>query len=382
MGTRWETGRYCGAVADLHQLTAMFRAFAQSCMPRAPLYARLADGVADDPGLVALMLAAPPEQHNPTLLLCAVHDLVLRGMSPELAAFYPNIAPEPATGDPVPAFRTMAHAHADELRGMLATRRTQTNEIGRCATLLPVLGRLAAARGPLSMVDVGTSAGLNQRLAKYAYRYEPGGDDGHAVPAILGAPSSVTLACGIRGAVPVPRGIPLLAATVGLDSAPIDVHDEGAVRWLEACVWPDQADRFARLKAAVAIARDDPPTIRVGDAVDGVVAAIESVDVVGHPVVTTTWVMNYLAEADRIAFVEAMDGYGRSRDLSWITAESPALTSGLPASAAAPDEDDTVVSLTAWRRGERHVSRLGVAHPHGYWLHWQAPTGEANRPLW
>lgn len=374
-------------MADLDQLTAMFRAFAQSCMPRAPLYARLAAGVADDPELVALMLAAPREQHNPTLLLCAVHDLVLRGVSTELAAFYPNITAEPATGDPVPALRNVLHEHADELREMLATRRTQTNEIGRCATLLPVLGRLARARGPLSMVDVGTSAGLNQRLASYSYRYEPdGGRDGEArdvpVPVAVGSPSPVTLVCGTRGPVPVPSEIPSLAATVGLDSAPIDVRDQAAVRWLEACVWPDQADRFARLQAAVAIARDDPPTIRVGDAVAGVVAAIESVDGLGHPVVTTTWVMNYLAEAERSAFVAALDGYGQTRELSWITAESPALTSGLPASAATPDEHDTVVSLTGWRLGERYVSRLGVAHPHGYWLHWQAPTDGANRPPW
>lgn len=387
-------------VADLHELTALFRAFGQTCLPRSPLYARLGDAIADDPELVALMLAAPPEQHNPTLLLAALHDLVLRGASPELAAFYPNVTTSPSEGDPVPALRELAATHAEELREMLRTRRTQTNEVGRCATLLPVLGRLAERRGPLAMIDVGTSAGLNQRLTSYSYRYEPNDDDGTVstvAPRSLGSHAPVKLVCGTRGPVPVPATMPDLVATVGLDSSPIDVSDDDAVRWLEACVWPDQADRFARLKAAVAIARADPPAIRVGDAVGGVVAAIESVDAAGHPVVTTTWVMNYLTADDQRAFVDALDGYGRTRDLSWITAESPALTPGLPASSGsassgatssdaassdAADAQDTVVSLTAWRDGTRRVSRLAVAHPHGYWLQWQEPTAGATRPPW
>ncbi len=377
-------------VTDVDEMIRQFRAFAASCRPRAPLYARLADGVAEHPEVAELMLAAPPEQHNPTLLMAAMHDLVLRGVSSDLALFYPNIVghPEDASGahgaadsdaDPVPVFCRVASEYADELREMIAHRRTQTNEIGRCATLLPVFGELAAARGSLAMVDVGTSAGLNQLLTRFAYRYDPGGE--------VGPESPVTLVCNTRGPVPVPEKIPPVAATVGLDSSPIDVDDDDAVRWLEACVWPDQADRFARLKAAVAMARAHPPTIRVGDAVEGVIGAIESVAAAGHPVITTTWVLNYLGESAQRAFVTALDGYGSDHDLSWVVAESPLLTPGLPTTTAAvgavdPPVDATVVSLVSWRAGVRRVTRLGVTHPHGYWLHWQAPTDEASRPPW
>ena len=59
--------------------------------------------------------------------------------------------------------------------------------------------------------------------------------------------------------VPLPGGaMPLIADRVGLDRSPIDVHDEEAVRWLEACVFPDRLDRIERLRPAVEIARAEP----------------------------------------------------------------------------------------------------------------------------
>jgi len=319
------------------------------------------------------MLDAPPEQHNPALLLNAVHDIVLRGDAPRLAAFYPNLTASPDPGDPFPAFRATALARADEIRGMLAVRRTQTNEIGRCATLLPVLGVLAGECGALAHLDVGTSAGLNMLLARYHYRYEPGGE--------VGVESSVTLSCGVRGDVPIPAAIPQVAASLGLDSQPIDVTDDDAVRWLEACVWPDQADRFERLRAAIAIARVTPPTIRHGDAVGDVAATLDAIAGAGHPVVTTTWVLNYLTTEQQREFVVALDAWGHERDLSWLAAESPAQTPGLALPTTAGPEHMTAVVLSTWRNGQRTVTRLATAHPHGYWLHWGAPTGAASPPL-
>lgn len=341
-----------------------FREFEQHGT-RAPLYARLARSIADDDDLLALLDDAPPTQQLPVLLFAGVHLLVLEGHGPDLARHYPNLTREPAQGDPFDDFRALALRHADRLRQIVATRHTQTNEIGRCALLLPALAAIEAECGPVALVDVGASAGLNLLLAHYGYDY------GHGV---IGDRRHVVLPCSLRGAahpdVPVPDRVPAVADAIGLDATPIDVHDEDGVRWLEACVWPDMTDRFARLVAAVELARRLPPRVVRGDAVDDLGTVVAEARRAGHPVVTTSWVLNYLTADGRRAFVDRLDALATEGDMSWVIAESPAETDGLPVPTSHPPEGLTVVSVVRWRNGRRNVRRLGTAHPHGYWLHW------------
>ena len=346
------------------ELAEHFRSFAETTRTRAPLYSRLSASIGDDPRTTRLLLHAPPLQRQPVLLFAAVHALLLEDPEAELRRYYPNLSAHPATDDPYPTFRQYCEQHEPQLAGLLATRNTQTNEVGRCALLLPVLGVLAAEAGPLTLVDVGTSAGLNLLLDRYAYRYEPGG--------AVGPSSPVELRCGTRGDVPVPSALPAIVDRVGLDAAPVDVCDPEAARWLEACVWPDQADRFERLRAAVALAQHDPPALLRGDAVTDVAAAVDTRTGGGHPVVLNSWVLSYLSPESRQAYVAALDGVGARRDLSWIAVESPSQTPGLPWPERTDAGDLTAVLLTTWRDGRRHVRELATAHPHGFWLHWHA----------
>ena len=55
-----------------------------------------------------------------------------------------------------------------EVSATMRSRSTQTNEVGRCATLLPVLGGL---EGPLALLEVGASAGLCLHPDRWSYRY-------------------------------------------------------------------------------------------------------------------------------------------------------------------------------------------------------------------
>lgn len=345
-------------------LAARFRDFEQHGT-RAPRYAAMARRIAEDAEVLALLEQAPPEQRIPVLLFAAVHLLALEGRAPALAAHYPNLSGTPSDDDPYPAFRAAALEHADEVRHLVATRHTQTNEIGRCALWLPALAAVAAECGPLSLVDVGASGGLNLLLPQYRFDYGEG--------RVVGGASPVTLTCSLRGDPPtgivVPQTMPPIAAAVGLDAKPIDVHDDDAVRWLEACVWPDMTDRFHRLVAAVELARQRPPSVVEGDAVRDAARLVDGARAHGHPVVLTSWVLNYLDVEQQRAFVAALDGCAHD-DLTWIVSESPAETPGLPIPTTMPPEVLTVVSIVRWRAGRRAVQRLGTAHPHGYWLHW------------
>jgi hypothetical protein len=345
------------------ELAEEFRRFSMSTSTRAPLYSRLSSSIAEDPATYRLLLHAPPLQRFPVLLFAAVHALLLETPDDPLGAHYPNLSPEPPDDDPYPAFRAFCATHEPQLGGLLAQRTTQTNEVGRCALFLPLLGMIADELGPLALVDVGTSAGLNLLLDRYSYSYEPGGE--------VAPGSPVALVCGTRGAVPVPAAMPTVVERVGIDRSPIDVRDDAEARWLEACVWPDQADRFRRLEAAIALARDDPPPVLVGDAIADLGPAIDARTGGGHPVVMNSWVLSYLSHDDRVAFVAELDRIGATRDVSWISIETPAQTSGLPVADELTDSEHTVVTMTRWRDGERSVAHLATAHPHGYWMHWR-----------
>ena len=351
---------------DEPELPELFSNFAKTCRPRAPFYARLSEGIADDPSTARLLLHAPVSQRLPVLLFACVHWLLLTEPDHELRQYYPNLVDRPDTRDPYPEFRAFCARHEPRLAGLLATRSTQTNEVGRCALFLPPLGQLATDVGPLSLVDVGTSAGLNLLLDRYEYRYEPGGS--------LGGPSPVRITCGTRGSVPVPPAFPAIAARIGLDRSPVDLHDDDATSWLEACVWPDQRDRFQRLRAAIAIGRQGPPDVRTGDAIASLGDVVADAARAGHPVVLNSWVLSYLSEEERRAYVERLDELGAARDLSWIFVESPALVSGLPTPVDPEVQLHTVVTLVRWRDGQRSVDHLATAHPHGFWLHWGRST--------
>lgn len=349
----------------LPELADRFRDFAATTAPRAPLYARLSARIADDADLLGLLQAAPEAQQIPVLLFAAVHYLMLTSPDEALVAHYPNLAESTASGDPFTDFRRVALGRAGEIEAIVSSRNTQTNEVGRCAQFVPVLALLERSQGSLAMIDVGTSAGLNLLLPCYQYEYDPGGT--------VGGPSTVHLHCATRGEPPVPALLPAIAAAVGLDVAPIDVRNDAAVRWLEACVWPDQLDRFQRLVAAVELAQQHPPDVRRGDAIDDLGALVAEMGARGHPVVTNSWVLNYLSPEAQQRYVDALDAIGRSRDLSWVIAESPAQTPALPVPTTPEPEDITVLSVVTWRAGARRVHRLATTHPHGFWLHWESP---------
>lgn len=345
-------------------LASRFAAFAQTTRRRAPLYSRLSAGVAGSPLLERLYADAPEPARVPVMLFAAVHHLLLADPDAALARFYPNLGGS-ADGDPVPAFLAYCADHEDAIRQLIATRLPQTNEVGRSAPLLAGLSQLEP--GPLGLLDVGASAGLNLRLDGYAYT------DGHGQ--VLGS-SDVIIDCATTGARPgasgphgLADGLPVLASRLGLDAAPVDLTDPASARWLEACVWPDQADRFERLRRAIALATSDPVEVRRGDAVDDLADALDALGA-AHPVVTTSWVLSYLPVPRQRDFVAALDRWGSGRQLSWVWVEAPEVVPVLPVPAAVAGDPRTMLGVSTWRDGVRSDRLLAQCHHHGYWLRW------------
>jgi len=258
-----------------------------------PLYERLARAAAEDPALLEPLLAAPRSQRRATLYFAAIHDLVLRGEGGDLARFFPDVSEKPSRDDPVPSLRRFLKERREELRHLYETRNTQTNEVGRCAFLLPMFGLVAArARGPLAMIEAGSSAGLNLLFDRYRYDY------GHA--GAIGQ-SSLVLRPEIKGDVapPVPGEMPAVASRIGVDIQPVDVRDDEAIAWLRACIWPEHAARVDLFMRAVAIARADPPKIVQGEILETLPRLIAAVPEGVAVCVFHTATLAYLSRAPR-----------------------------------------------------------------------------------
>ncbi len=117
-----------------------------------------------------------------------------------------------------------------DVRSVVLARATQTNEVGRCAALMPLLAELPQ---PVALLEVGASAGLCLLPDRYRYRYQPERGPGRQ----LGPPQSpVTLTCELRGDTEPPTGLPQVAWRAGLDLDPVDITDPDAIRWLETLV--------------------------------------------------------------------------------------------------------------------------------------------------
>jgi len=363
--------------------------FARS-YPELALYRRICEGAAADDEVAALLARAAPGQARPVLLLAALHDLVLR--RPELAAarWYPSVTggPVPA-GDPWPEVRATALAHASELREVIATRSTQTNEVNRAAYLAPLLAEACAdlPDAPVALVELGCSAGLLMGLDRYRVELAPPGEG----PVVLGDPSSpVRCRAGVRagGAGLVDLRLPRVVERVGLDRSPVAFADRDARRWLEACLWPDVPGRLERFRAAVELVTTDPPDLVAGDMVDDVGPVGRAARAIAaatagtapeevHLVVMSSWALTYVARERRAEVAGALaDLAADGRPVSWLTAEPPGCAPGLP---PIPDDDadpvgTTVLGARRWRRGvEREGTVWGWAHPHAEWLHWQPP---------
>jgi hypothetical protein len=344
-------------------LAQHFVRYAEGVRASSPLYGRLLLAVADDPDLLALAGAARRYQPAGLLLLAAVHYLLLRGGEPRppLAAYYPSVVGAATrTGDPALAFRRFCLARQEEIRELIASRRVQTNEVGRSACLLPAFTLASGmSRGrPLALVEVGASAGLNLLFDRYTYDYGDGVVRGEAG-------SSVRISCSLRGASrpPLPKALPRVASRVGVDLHPVDVRDPDARLWQRALVWPEHTARAKILRRALDIARITPPPVEPGDALTVVPGLLKAIPEEAVPCVFHTHAVYQFAPQDREGMNILLAELSTQRDLLLRVALEPS------------DAGHSVLSLNACRYGRQEKRRLAVCDYHGMWLAWRTtPT--------
>ena len=316
-----------------------------------PCYADWSVHIAGDPELIARIDEWPYNKRQPLLMLAAARFLGA-GMSPYAE------------------FRRFLDEHWDEVSRIVLSRATQTNEVGRCATLLPSLAVIAATEGrPLALIEVGASAGLALFPDRYSYEFDDGGTVTRVGPHGSGErPEPPVLRCRTSGPVPLPDSLPEVVWRAGIDLNPLDVRNPDDVAWLEALIWPEQEFRRERLRRAIAVAREDPPLLVAGDLNAQLPSLAAQAPADAALVVLHSAVMGYLSADGRAQFRATMQGLARDRGCHWLSNEGETVIFQEDGSSVVPEMD------AGRLRGNfllQHDGRpVAITGPHGQRLDW------------
>jgi hypothetical protein len=317
------------------QLAGVYARFAENeAYGRSPLYEELARGVAADRAVLSVLADLPAAKQQPNLLFASVR-------------FHCGV---PAGWE---QFRGWGCDRREEIVTTILARRTQTNEPARCATLLPLLATLPQ---PLALLEVGAAAGLCLLPDRYAYDY-----NGHHVPPLRPAAiAPPTFACRVSPSTPLPARNLDVAWRAGLDLSPIDVRDPDQTVWLEALVWPGEGNRLQLLRAALEIARLDPPPLTQGDLRYDLPALAARAPSDATLVIFHTAVLAYLPNPiDRATFANTVERL----NAIWVASEGPGVIDAEPADHPWPSGFDPFLLL-------RDKQPVAWVDPHGTSIQW------------
>ena len=332
---------------DPGSIKQRYRQFAETeCRGYSEAYYRLSLAVADADEVIGFLTAMPVI--HPNLFFASIQFLTGPGGMPATAA----------------DLRGFLTERGGDVAAVMRSRRTQTNEVGRCAVVLPAL-----PPGPLALVEVGASAGLCLLLDRFCYEY------GSTRLGVVSSP--VHIRCAAAGPVPLPSAIPAIVWRQGLDLRPVDVNDEEANRWLLACVWADHPERRQTLRAVLELARTQPPPVRAGDLVDDLAVLLADAPADAQLVVFHSAVLSYVSPDRRRAFADVLAAASAVRDVVWISNEAAGIVPEVTALAPGPGELRFHLGRTRFTRGTRQDELLALAHPHGRELIW-LPGGSAT----
>ncbi|MBA3261449.1 MAG: DUF2332 domain-containing protein [Thermoleophilaceae bacterium] len=347
-----EPKRDSKAGAGAHQVADRLRSKRWPIHARggSPLYAHLLEYAARDaeaggPSFEVLREHADEPFGSALALrfLAAVHRLVLEGKAPPLARHYPSTGGDAGLDGAWPTFRAVLEEHCDRLRELVA-RPCQTNEVGRCASLLP--GFLAVAseyRLPLRILELGSSAGLNLNWDRYRYEgdgWEWGPED-----------SAVRISGAFEGG-PAPGMEMVVIERRGCDSAPLDPVDPETRLALRSSVWADHLQRLEFLDAALDVAREHPPAVDRADVCEWLEAKLSQRTDAVATVVFHSILWQYLDDPRRErlrALLGAAGSEATERSpLAWLRMEPPGELASVTLTTW-PGDHERLVALSGYR---------------------------------
>ena len=348
-------------------LAQVYRRFGEvDAAGTSPLYERVAVALSESGEALRAIETAPARKRHPTVILAALHDLVLAGRAPALAAAYAAADGDAAADAAIDTLLRMT----ESVVAIAVRRQPRPNQTGRCAVLYPAIAEAARRAGAntVGLIDVGCGAGLNLNVDLVGITYSNGQSLGD-----LSSP--VQMSSKVVGDRSVPaRAMPEVVARVGVDVEPVDVTDADDGRWLRACLWPDQTERAASLEAEMALAATASPLLLQGDAVEVLPDAVARVPANALPVVTTTWALSRFPLESRLRFLHRLDEAAAGRAVAWVSAEGVGVAPAVPTLGDRRASGHSIIGLAMFGGPALHAEAIGRCWSQGSFLAWLADS--------
>jgi hypothetical protein len=337
---------------DKTLISQRFENFANDCRGSSELYEHLSRKIAKDDEILELCTLAREGQPIPNLLLGAVHFLLFKGKEHGLKEYYPSIVQFPREKEDVFVhFKSFCQVYRDEIISILKSKLVQTNEVRRCAYLYPAFCYIYdKVKKPLSIIEIGTSAGLLLLWDKYRYSYGTNEVYGNLV-------SKVHISTEIKGDnIPsLLKESPPVASKIGLDLHVSNLGNPEDKLWLQSLIWPEHKERFELFENAANHFNENPPKLLEGDGVALLTNVAKQMPKDTALCIFHTHVANQIPKELKIKLLEQVKQIGDTREVFHLY----------------NNMWDRKLHLDFFINGTEYNLTIGDTDGHGRWFNWE-----------
>ncbi len=321
------------------------------CSGSSALYEHLSYKISEDEDLLEICSHTQEGQPVPNLFLGAVHYLLLKGKGHPLRTYYPSITDDPeAPEEAFIHFKDFCLAHRNEILPILQNRMVQTNEVRRCAYLYPIFSYIYnKVQKPLSLIEIGSSAGLQLLWDKYQYSY--GTDE---VYGDLESPVHITSEIRSAHKPTFRKESPPVASKIGLDLHISDLSDEDDYLWLKSLIWPEHQERLELFEKAAQRFNEEPAKLIEGDGVRLLPKIVETLPGDTPICIFHTHVANQIPETLKHELTATINTLGQTRDVFHLY----------------NNMWDRELHLDYYLDGKEYTYTIGKTDGHGRWFEW------------
>lgn len=229
----------------MENLIAAFQRFSShEAKNNSPLYEYWCNRVIENEKLLNLIMHIPETQPKPNLFFGAVQYLSAQKETPMKQIFE-----NPFEVDLEESFQLLTRfctQHVEELMQLFQTKFVQTNEVQRASYLYPIFSEISVeANQPLTLIEIGTSAGLLLNLDGYHYEIN------QVSPITFGNKNSPLTLIARNDGIPITSTKNLdISNRIGIDLNIINLQNSDEYLWLKSLIWPEQIKRKENLEKA------------------------------------------------------------------------------------------------------------------------------------